>query len=926
MGSFGDIGFSYPGYPITRGFIVPCRVGEELTDVLRVDEKGVASYSMVLEKMREFISESLNLCNEWGVKLTPVKRLELIGDLIAFYLRIPFIREVIPGVMPTPLKIYLLDKLGILGEEPDPMQDPLSFVKSLYEYPIKAGLLKPFSVLNDRRLSDEVERCWLLFPADTRPGLNTSSLLAHLMLTSAIAWALAVERGLDREHTAKLRLAAMIHDLGKPFNYRRHVNASVKVARKLLEGIVPECGEIVDYVERHHSRAESAEGRILREADELASATDRLLSLSMELIGRELGELSSEMNFPPEKVYGTGEEAWEFWAKVEERYPGSIERLTRKFLENLRNRLERFTKPVTLPHAAEGGENISREILMCLIDLGGIQSFITRFSELRCVEGASIVVDSIIMAQIPILINRSLSEMEIHYPVEATLYAAGGIIEFLIPNKLLNQVSERLELLKKKFSHGYPSIRYAWTNFSPDYTSTSRRLEKEMRLRKFSVERISREVDWSLMEAKTLCNICYERPAVKDNKCERCDELYEFGTQVHFKRRYEIEHEIYGKLVKPEAVFNTSWDLISKYIVELIAGHDWKELEKKSKGVSGIEWRDIAVVKLDGNLMAPFMVTSLSISDSYERSMRIDLALKKAFQRALDAVYLGVEEAAGEQEAQKAVLSTIFGLLYMGGDDALILCPSWLSMTMSWVLGKEFNLNLGNVRGLAIGVAVSHCRASIWPLISAAGKLVEEVKSAFRNNPEISGICFDIVEAGGSLTAVSAKIRLNTLRDEFTSVQPIPISGDGGSLESLFRRALVGLKEFSYEEVAKKSYLLSRMSNLLDGVERPDMKVEVEKGQAEAKKILSAIGECIRAANTALEKLPTSHDKVLMKDLLSSLVELYARRQLARCEGEGGEAWKYQVMLDIISLKDEKKRIPFSDVERFLKIIGGGII
>ncbi|MEM2689784.1 MAG: HD domain-containing protein [Nitrososphaerota archaeon] len=918
MSGFSNIQFRDPGYPIVKGFIVPYRLENEIIDVFMLGEEEVRRYSRILIRMKEFISDCLSFCREQGIRLNRVEEIELVGDLIAIFLRAPLVRDVIPAVIPTPTRIHLLSRLGIFRERLSALQDPLSFLKSSYDALRAIGYLKPFNVLNDKALSEDLERCWFLFPADTRPGLNTSSLLAHLMLTSAIAWGLAVERGLDRESVAKLRLAAIIHDLGKPFDYRRHVPVSRQLAEELLGGTISGADEILEYVERHHYHADTVEARILKEADELASSIDRLVVLARELIGGELEKLAPGASISFDVVYGTGRETWEFWRELSERHPGSIEQLTKTFLKNLREKLDRFTKPIAPSPISGELERTSQELIIGLMDLGGIQDFITRFTDLRCVEAASIIVDSMTMAQMPILIHETLaSEGGVHYPIEAILYAAGGVVEFIAPRKLLDDIIKKLNQLRSIIAeYRYPSIRFAWTAFSSSYTSLSQRLEREMRLKKLSPEEILCEIDWSTMVSRALCNICYDKPAEDNGRCKRCDDLYEFGTQVHFRRRYESAHEIGGKIVEPEHVFQQPWESISKYVVEVIAGHDWNELERKIRGDAAISWRNLAVIKVDGNLMGPFMSTSLSISDAYERSVRIDLALKKAFERSLDAVYRGVEKVAGELEAQKAVLSTIFGLLYMGGDDSLMLCPSWLSIALSEVLGNEFRLNMGGVRGLSIGVAVGNCRASIWSLVSAAGKLVEETKNAFRRNPELSGICFDIVETGGTLTGVSAKLRLSILRDELVSLQPIPINGER-SLEALLKCALMELESLSYERVVERSYLLSRMKEIMCG-----MKEKIELEQDHAKKIISTIRECLKVANEALGRLPTSSDKILMKNALSSLVELYAQRQLARVEED--ENWSYRVVLNIISMEDEERRAPFYDIERLLKIMGGG--
>lgn len=940
MSDFDKITFKQPSYPIYKAFIIPYRLGDSVYDVIEVGSKEVDQWRNMLKRLKSFLLKAMEVLSSGGRKLEDHERLEILGDLITLFLRAPLNREVLPGLVPNPLKAYAFMKLTRLEdffEEWKRLEfDPLEFTRMFYgsyserlkKYP-EGKLLNVLGELETAEIADILESCWFLIPADTRPILNNGSLLSHLLLTSAIAWSMAVNRGLsDRRDLARLRLAAMLHDIGKPFRYEDHVRASIEVAEELLRGILREddIRIITDLIREHHYlHPRSDLGEIIKEADRFASAIDRLrmlldrhfidLKSQLEDLARELGYASLNEAF----------EDWKFWQRVHEKY--DIKSLSERFVKRLRETTKNFT--IALSEIDEAKEN-SRNIKVVLIDVGGIQSFIYRSHSLRQVAAASLVVDSLVMAYIVAYIQRIMSP-KYWFPYESFLYTAGGNVELLVPEVLLKDIENKISELSDSLVKYGISLRIASAELYENYSRTLEELMAAMALNKVRIVHKQYQVDTSVMAKKgvrNICKFCFTEPPTKRvptpegeiEACEICYRLNEIGLNVHFKRKYESPFEIDGKIYSPADTFGIPWDgetriKASEKIMELIAGHDRNELERSAR------MRNIAVIKVDGTLMGALMATSLSIADAYERSARIDLALKKALDTAIREIYSGVKRL-DESEAARAALSIKMGMLYAGGDDAVIFVPSWSSPLIALVLGKEFLSNLGRVRGLSIGVAVASPKANVWALIDAASQLMKEAKEEARKGIEEgsakSFICFDIVEAG-DLSSSTVAERLASLRREKLTIQPLSIED--------FERMLCGILTqgreasegtYSYSDIARICYLASRNVDILgSGPKSKSTKEEVEKIQDGLKEIREAISKTIQAAKSMIAEVESTEQYL---SYAFSIAYIYACRQFARL-GKKSYEFVRSLIPDKLDLQSS-----LSDVDRLIKIIGGGMI
>ncbi len=938
MKAFDDIKYEPPPYPVFKAYFVPYREDEKILDCRRLTDGDVELWRSLLIRLKEFLKVSVSMVKSVRT-LSREEELELIDDLIALFFRIPLLREAFPSVALSPLKMYLLLRLY-----PPPIEelagDPLSLIRAIHDKAVTERFRESEVVrlLIDPELYEDAERCWLIFPADTRPALNTSNLIPHLLLTSAIAWAKAIQEGVDRERAALIRLAAMLHDMGKPFKYHRHVEASREVAEALLSPILPEddMRRIVDFISTHHAEARTREGKILGDADRIASNIDRLQRVAEEIIGGRIRELAERFGLNHVHAYSSGWESWDFWETIyREAGETAIRELSGEFVRKLRGEMENYTKmPERILHIMreEREWKVYEGITLALLDLGGIQSFIRRTIELKCVAASSLVIDTLIMAQIPLLLQlKALKKGGVWLPYEAFLYSAGGIVELLLPRKLGDIVGEAIrDLGEKTRRHGLPLRFSDPAPLSSSYTHTIRELVKRIQLRKNRVE-VEREGGEAIKPGE-LCQICYldkakEEKWIKGERrrvCETCSELYDIGRDIHFGARYHSEMVIKpGVKVKPKDIFNIRWDgeekteevTASRYIIEMVAGHDKDELEALREGE--IERRDVAAIRVDGNLIGAFMATCLSPTDAYERSARIDLALKKSIEAAISALYDGVVGASySEEEAKRAASSVKLGILYAGGDDAAILAPAWVSPIIALILGHEFRRSLGEVRGLSIGVAAASAKGNIWGLLDAAQELMEKAKGRGRENPGCSSIAFDIITSG-SFSGVAVDARFDILSKRKLTSQPLIIDPcDERSLDKLLSLILKGQRDYS--GLFGEAYRISR-------VEREDLAggVPLEEVRGEKRRV-KGIREVIGRVLSTVENL-TSERVGEGWSLALLAAHIFARRQIMRLEKAGRDVEAYRCVRELLPRRLGELSL-LSDADRLIQILGGGVL
>jgi hypothetical protein len=632
------------------------------------------------------------------------------------------------------------------------------------------------------------------------------------------------------------------------------VPSSVKVAKYLLSGILDDqtLSEVLEGIEHHHNEGHPY-GKLITWADRLTSATDRIKAFLKAIVKEKIGREVTEDEL----------DSWEFWQE----HAQEVANLSENFVREIRESSANFTI-FRLPPAME--EELKKweigkieEVKFVCIDTGGLQAFIGQQDELRSVGAASFVIDCLVMCQIPWYLQYALGWL----PLESFLYTAGGNVTLVLPSKLLENFGSVLKLLRTHLIE----LRDADVPFKTLYFELAKDLGQRLGLKKLTVERGGEAMP---------------RKEFEDNQNNLKKRLEDFGTEFHFKKRWEEGLWMEGVRISPSEVFGKAWGDVCEKVMEVISGHDFEELEK------GERKRNYAVLSADGNLMGAFMGTCISITDMYERSARIDIALKRAFEETIKELYSSLERV-DPTEARRTLVRLKLGLLYMGGDDMLALMPSWLAPLIANSLAEKFRKYMGYARGLSIGIAAGPSKAPVWSLIEAARELQQEAKNRARKSPTDSFVCLDVSET--TLSRTSVEYRRHLLKKEKISRQPFLISESNELFSAL--RSLFGSKDFY-----ACAYKVSRMDETEEKRELKRMRILLREALTQAKKLFD--------------------DPLKHSNLVVEVSKVYLIRELNRSEEK--EKPIYERALGFSELKEDCAG--YADAELLTKMLGGGTI
>ncbi len=954
------------GFTILKGCPIPLR--EPGGGVRFSVEAPVEEFREYLLSMREFLVAALRLAGEPKGET----RLELLADLVAIYLKAPLLLEPIPGLSLSPFKAYVTWR--ILSVNPAILA---TLSGSLYD--VTSGLYGALEDPELRRLLEKLEsaargaeRIFVSIPADTRPGYNCSSLLIHLLTVSALAWAAGVQRGLgSRRDLAILRLAALLHDVGKPIEPRRHSRAGVDITSDLLKGLIPaeDMERVKRLIELHH--APESDTRLdrelrplvtaIRDADRASAAIDRLDAVVEEaatpIIAKALRKSRDEVF---DSLYRRGgPEAWTLWETVP---PDVIREATEACAQ-------RLAEP--LPLTPEGRPNPLSHVHFLLLDVAGIQEFVWESEKLSVVSASSYIVDlAVSFNALRFLQAEILRKRNVWFPAEGFLYSAGGNILAAVPEDLAEDVEE---ILRKAFSSeglgdlGSLEVRIVRTSFEPDYRSVHSKLEDKLLKEKLSVSDYPKD---GLTGLEKPCEFCGKRAATEQYEvgdevrdvCKVCLARFRFFVELgHLKGKWTSAKPHPGRRdLTIEQVFGgLRWDgelyqsgrgvsvRVCDRILEIIAGHDPEEF--KERNGEPVRRLNLALLKIDGNLMGAFMAKSFSISDALERSARIDLALKKAFRRAFERyVVRGVmsarNEGAGDFIPYREAARLLLGLQYMGGDDCLIFAPSWAALPLATTLILEFAREMGHHfdskscrsygATLSVGILVAPVKQNVWMLLSAVDRLLEVAKSVGRLPCYDGALAFDVVERG-ALTGGVVETRLEeavglglsgqpwvlSLRElpeklECDVMRSLRRSGPQSQVDHEVRRNGLRLLEFTLG-ISLSDSSDSGLESFLESAFKSAYEVfQVEKsgeGASRAKLIRDVLREIQEAPG--LFSLSPGDDGYLQ------LVRLYLVRQISREEDEE----RRRLMRGLFSVLSEWfKPAPLDDLSKACKILMGG--
>ncbi len=693
---------------IVRGYIIPY-----------IKDDRIVYTDIINQKMREdilnyFLKDIINKVKEDYVKrvkhkISTANDLNYFLNLLTIFIKSSLYIDQIRGIVIAP--ISGLYEHYILEHKKD-----LKCTKSLYT---EKGLREYVYMLVEKKEKlikkpeIEIMDTIIKMPADTRIGLNTSSLIIHLLTTSGISSAIYIskrKKDISIKELTILRLLSMFHDIGKIVEWKAHEKRSALILREIFDSkIIEERSEAWEIIE---NVANILEGKvkeniyyeIFKEADKIASGVDRVKELVPIVLSKDkkdmlekkiiayLSRLGISTKGNLEDDYKQVFDDWNFWNEfltIEER----IE-LTKDFCKNV----SRISSNGEIYETMISKREKLEEVFVVKFDFASIQHYI-KSNDLRSLMGGSRIVDIIIYASIPdLLINLGI-------PYECVLIFGGGNLIALIPSNKINEIREELSKLD------IPGVKIN-IGISPlydSYIAINREIEKDI----FNTKILSniKPKHNITLDIYKKCEFCgkenAEESKYKESLCKKCQYKYEIGTNEYFKYRiisffdWKIKNDYLP-------LMNEKTDILF-----FIAGHTIKEA---AKILPIEEYKNLAIIRFDGNIIGQFMASAISITDIFERSIRIDKAVKDAINR-----FYNILREISEEDALRFVL----GILYIGGDDGMLIVPSWLSIPLSLYLLNHYYYSLGGKSTLSLSIVGAKPKHPLIPLYDCAGHLLD---------------------------------------------------------------------------------------------------------------------------------------------------------------------------------------------------------
>ncbi|AWR98664.2 hypothetical protein [Metallosphaera hakonensis] len=580
-------------------------------------------------------------------------------------------------------------------------------------------------------------------PADTRPGYNISSLPSHMLLTSAIQWGLQQE-GAD---LPILRLASVLHDVGKIKDYKNHVKGTEEFFNRLMKKlqVSEDFRRQLEYAAQKAKTHHQGEGYIDR-ADDMASMMDRIDPKNNPEIGvknilKELG-LNEVLNCMEKSDFDCIDNL------KEDVYKDSTVKIFRR-LE------EKFKKMRSQELPLRDVKATSMNLLY--VDFQGVQKFINYFPKLKDLATASFLVDFLV-STLPFVILDAMirgignegkqgdSAWKGNYlPLEALLSGYGGHSMIVVPSPSQNSKMTLEEIRKEILSSEilnrldvslgvYLAPLVGKTGKVWLYPEIWDEISAQMRARS--------SVDWSekilAVSDHRPCDNCGIRPGTemidkgpggKEILCTRCATVREIsnlrGLTPKLKVNYKVGDKLIGLGTKSEGD-GKSIDLsvVQENAMQIIAGTplDIKEDERTHPHY-------VSILKFDANNASRVYKRTLTIGLFLDTSFSMDYSVKVGFSETLKEL-INAKGPGRETDqldpGEELALRILIGVLYLGGDEGLILLPAVVSIPFA----TRFLENVSRLSNFKFksGVVIVKPKHPVQFAITGAGTVMEEAK------------------------------------------------------------------------------------------------------------------------------------------------------------------------------------------------------
>lgn len=541
-------------------------------------------------------------------------------------------------------------------------------------------------------------------PADTRPGFNFTSLASHLQMTSLLSWVLQ-SGSVDLNY---LRIASLIHDIGKLNNPEHHVKEAKDIMEELYKGVEETCireefKRIRELVEGHHSDYFS----IVENADRLSSSTDRLSKVVLDVLGDRLKDCYNKPAAEASECFKDKKQYEELSISLYKVILKSVNpKATYWDLKDVKS--VSIADDVSEDEIRECMSNNSCDAWVLYIDFPGVQKFITDFPKLRDLSMASFLVDFLVSAYAIAYLDSINGKTKI--PAEALLSAYGGHsyvivrkdVKFpeMIPIKELDVklVVKRAPLMVNGKVLNYRTVWYHMV--SPERTAW------EEKVYSYGLHKV--------------CTSCGIRPASHkegdEELCDRCYTVRMLSRNRSFSAKVSSAYRVDGKEIRPS-------ELAKRF--EMFSNED-KLLENAMEFIAGYEKEDdtkyVALLKADGNNGGEIFKSVATFSDFVDRSFKLDYGVKKAFR-----------ESVKELNDENLIARVLAGVMYLGGDDVFLILPSRIAVPFAVSLFSKAKEYTGFT--FKVGVIAVKPTHPIQFAYQAANELMESSKIEGRPSP-----------------------------------------------------------------------------------------------------------------------------------------------------------------------------------------------
>jgi hypothetical protein len=735
------------------------------------------------------------------------------------------------------------------------------------------------------RFSKHLEALFYSIPADTRPGLNITSLLLHLLMVSAGAatavYALTGSTGFEEDpclDAPVVRLAGLLHDIGKPLDPKNHVKASVEEAERLLEGLVPRgvLDAVKELIRSHHgevseklSKALSKElyclsaeklHAALRCSDQTFTALDRLSRIVLAVAEGGLDDVEEDVKplvqAAKEKLLVIGEKLSEKTGlepleALRELYTGRHLGVREAFFELLGTRdgagavaeaTEALAKLFARPRSPKLEEKMKKALGaghglpqpcrvlghrpvfgLAVVDIGGIQKGISESFRLRSMAGFSLLVDYLTMSMVPyaVVLNGS--------PPEAVVFTGGGTVQAIVPLPPNGEGGERdaassirstiREIISIKplyeLSLSGVKIRVSVKRLEePLYSETVIEAYRRMADEEPGSASIEAWLATLLSNLADPCKSCGVRPGVVEVGGERYCPICAARYAVTWKLGYRSDLTGYRGTILRALSMMLKFDpqrLLGVYFTKEAENDIEKSFDVLALIAGGHE-RNYAVIKSDGNVAGMFMSSSITPTMYFERSIRLDMATKNTISQIMVNILNIAKEGKKQfvksssdlreskeniesvkERAERLLVALVYGYMYAGGDDSLLIVPADVALPLAMLLVYGFSAEMGFVVTLSTGVVGAPVKHNIWWSIDAATALLDEIakskarpisiKALLNAEPaSVAGfIAFDYTDGWG-LNSHRALWRHEYLAERGLTVQPLPLLSTSNEL------------------------------------------------------------------------------------------------------------------------------------------------